>query len=671
MSITSPFLRMLGVLEVIEEGDYITVYNIRSDMFSKDLQKVWNTNRIFKHMFKSVSRNKMTFHKFFAIEFYFLMRSLSKSKDKRFIKSMVCNKVIDLMYEHTWLKNVKYVFGDIVDREINPDVRLPLNYKALDKFVFKPYPHQLDFFETYALHKKALELRGFYLTSPPGSGKTLMAMMLRELLGLDKLIVVCPKPAVHEVWTKDPIKHYKKKPKMWDSVSNSGPIDISAEIIVVHYQSLPRLLEAMPKLNKYKVMVNLDEGHNFNDIKSQQTQNFLKLSEGLTNCQDILWGSGTHIKSIGTEAIPFLATVTKGFNSHLIERFKKIYGSSSTTLSELLANRLGLKVYTVAKSEVVDGTPIEETIKVTMPNSDIYTLESIQEDMVSFIKDRVKYYEDEKQNLLMDYTYGIDKFISRGMNDTLAAEFKQYQSTIKTLRDSRSYMHLSDEMAYCNRFEKTHIEPLLSGEKLKAFRHAKSAVKYVMLKIRGEALGRILGKKRIECHVDMIKYANLPEIVKNSLSKTLIFTSYVEVVDETVEVMEKEGLKPLQVTGKNSSDLRNIVKQFETSEEKNPLVATLKTLSTAVPLTMANTVVFTNKPFRVHELEQAIARVWRIGQQHQVYVVHVELDTGEKANINTRSADIMAWSKEQVDILTGVTTTVSMEGELSTEIKIA
>jgi len=669
MSIPSPFLRMLGVLEVKEEGEYITVYNIRSDMFANDLKKVWKTNRIFAHMFTTVSRNKMVFNKFFAIEFYFLLRSLSKSREKRFIKSMVCEKVIELMYEHTWLKNVRYVFGDVIDRVVNEEVRLPLNYKALDKFNFKPFPHQSSFFETYALHKKAFDLRGFYLTAPPGSGKTLSALMLRELLGLEKLIVVCPKPAALEVWTKDTLKHYKKPPKIWDSVTNSGPIDVSADIIIVHYQSLNRLLDAVGKLNKFKTMVNVDEGHNFNDIKSQQTQNFIEFCKLHTGTDDILWGSGTPIKSIGTEAIPFMSTVCGSFGKHLVERFKKMYGSSSNALSELLANRLGLKVFTVPKSDVVDGTPIEEVIKVQMPNSNNYTLESIQVEMVDFIKERIEFYEKNAPRLKQEYEFGIAVFEAKGLDSRTQEAYKQYKVHINTLVKSKSYMHLSDEMAYCNRFEKENIEPLLSGAKLKEFRNAKSAVKYTLLKIRGEALGRILGKRRVDCHVDMIKYADLAEIVKNSISKTIIFTDYVEVVDETVDVMKTEGMKPLQITGKNSSNLPSIVKQFESSKELNPLVATLKTLSTAVPMTMANTVVFTNKPFRVHVLEQAIARVWRIGQTEQVYVVHLELDTGDLPNINTRNADIMAWSKEQVDILTGVTTTVSMEGELSLEFK--
>lgn len=667
MSIGSLMLRMLGNLEVIEEGDYITVYNLRTDLFSNDLKKVWKTNRIFAHMFNNISRNKMVFNKFFAIEFYFLMRSLSKSKEKTFIKSMVCEKIIEEMYEKTWLRHVKYIFGDVLDRKVNPDFKPRLDYKKLNLFNFKPFPHQEDFFEKYALHKEAFDLRGFYLTAPPGSGKTLSALMLRELLGLDKLIVICPKAAVLKVWTDDTIKHYKKAPKIWDSVTNSGPVDVSADIIIVHYQSLHRIIEVASKLNRFKTMINVDEGHNLNDIKSLQTQNFLELCKQNVSCDDILWGSGTPIKSIGTEAIPFLSTVSRSFDRHLIERFKKMYGSSSNALSELLANRLGLKVYTVAKTQVVDGTPIEETIKVSMPNAQAYTLDNIKEEMVSFIKERVQFYDDNYKGFETIYLAGVETFRSQKMDAKLEAEFKQYLNTIEFLKKSRNYMGLADEMFLCNQFEKNYIEPLLSGQTLKDFRNAKSVVKYRLLKIRGEALGRILGKRRIDCHVDMIKHANLPEIVKNSINKTLIFTSYVEVVDEVVGVMKKEGLKPLEVTGKNSAGLAGIVNQFDKDKKLDPLVATLKTLSTAVPLTMANTVVFTNKPFRVHELEQAIARVWRIGQTEQVYVVHLELDTGDVPNINTRSADIMAWSKEQVDILTGVTTTVTMEKDEFTE----
>ena len=460
MSIPSPFLRMLGVLEVKEEGEYITVYNIRSDMFANDLKKVWKTNRIFAHMFTTVSRNKMVFNKFFAIEFYFLLRSLSKSREKRFIKSMVCEKVIELMYENTWLKNVRYVFGDVIDRVVNEEVRLPLNYKALDKYNYKPFPHQSAFFETYALHKKAFDLRGFYLTAPPGSGKTLSALMLRELLGLDKLIVVCPKPATLEVWTKDTLKHYKKPPKIWDSVTNSGPIDISADIIIVHYQSLSRLLDVADKLNKFKTMVNVDEGHNFNDIKALQTQNFIEFCKRHTGTDDILWGSGTPIKSIGTEAIPFISTVCSSFDRHLVERFKKMYGSSSNALSELLANRLGLKVFTVPKGDVVDGTPIEEVIKVQMPNANNYTLESIQVEMVDFIKERIKFYDDNAPRFKLEYEYGIAVFEAKGLDNRVMEQYKQYKVHIKTLVGSKSYMHLSDEMAYCNRFEKEYIHNL-------------------------------------------------------------------------------------------------------------------------------------------------------------------------------------------------------------------
>jgi type I site-specific restriction-modification system R (restriction) subunit len=61
-----------------------------------------------------------------------------------------------------------------------------------------------------------------------------------------------------------------------------------------------------------------------------------------------------------------------------------------------------------------------------------------------------------------------------------------------------------------------------------------------------------------------------------------------------------------------------------------------------------------NAPFRDYELNQAIARVDRIGQPNPVTVVHCYLDTGDVPNISTRSKDILEWSKEQVQQIMGV-----------------
>jgi ribosomal protein S10 len=84
------------------------------------------------------------------------------------------------------------------------------------------------------------------------------------------------------------------------------------------------------------------------------------------------------------------------------------------------------------------------------------------------------------------------------------------------------------------------------------------------------------------------------------------------------------------------------------------MMATYKSLAEAVPITMASTLITLNDPFRDYELNQAIARVDRIGQPNPVTVVRCYLDTGAEPNISTRSRDILEWSKEQVQQIMGV-----------------
>ena len=153
----------------------------------------------------------------------------------------------------------------------------------------------------------------------------------------------------------------------------------------------------------------------------------------------------------------------------------------------------------------------------------------------------------------------------------------------------------------------------------------------------------------------MVPYARLLDIIEDSASKTLIFTSFTEVVEETEEFLRSQKVPCLMVYGKTNHNLKAIVNEFASDDKIPALAATLQSLSTAVPMIMASSVVFMNNPFRIHEREQAIARADRIGQQHQVRVYDIVLDTDGEPNVSTRSTEIMEWSKQQVDILMGKT----------------
>ena len=175
-----------------------------------------------------------------------------------------------------------------------------------------------------------------------------------------------------------------------------------------------------------------------------------------------------------------------------------------------------------------------------------------------------------------------------------------------------------------------------------------------MLKIQGETLGRILGGKRIECHVAMVPHVDWVGIVESTQKKTIMFTSFVEALETSEAHVRKLGMTPIAVYGKTSNELASIVKRFDKEPKLNPLLATYASLATAVRLTMADTMLILNSPFRSYILEQAIARIYRIGQDSQTVVYTAVLDTGEAPNISTRSADILAWSQAMVEEITGV-----------------
>ena len=53
-------------------------------------------------------------------------------------------------------------------------------------------------------------------------------------------------------------------------------------------------------------------------------------------------------------------------------------------------------------------------------------------------------------------------------------------------------------------------------------------------------------------------------------------------------------------------------------------------------------------------MDQTIARIHRLGSTTQTRIFNINLVTGTKPNICSRTVDIMQWSKEQVGAILGV-----------------
>lgn len=331
-----------------------------------------------------------------------------------------------------------------------------------------------------------------------------------------------------------------------------------------------------------------------------------------------------------------------------------MYGRDNRYLNEMLAHRLGRIKFTISTITEMNTPPEPVVIKVKFPGAEKYTLNNIRTDMLDFITERVSFYRQNMPTYIDDWERVIKSYKELIWKDKVALEeLNKYVSIVNYFR-TYGYNNFqdADKSKFAGQVEK-EIERNLKGDELKYFRHIKSAVKYVGLKIRGEALGRVLGKARMAAVRDTIVHAELPKLINAVKKKTMIYTSYVEVIKELEDYFVTEEMNSISVFGENSKEIDQVVETFTKDKTVNPLITTFATLREGKPMLMANQIILMNSPFRSFELKQTIARIYRRGQDEECFVYLIDLDTGAEENITSRSIDIMEWSAEQVDQLLG------------------
>lgn len=530
------------------------------------------------------------------------------------------------------------------------------------------------------LSEKKLYLTDNYIVTH----NTITSISLMEILDIDTIFVVSPKKAVNDVWDETITRIYKEPQSYSMSLpvlhgpSKPAGFDIDDRFIVCHYESLGKLNDYLKsvKIPNKRYGVILDESHSLNSHNSERSIQFRELVSKIDPIF-CLWMSGTPIKALGTETMTMFATIDRLFDKSVYKSFLKVFGISGVYAISVMAHRLQL-----VRSEIkTNGSGVEQythKVKVTLQNGADYTLKTISNKMIDYVKERKEYYQKNAKKYEDDFFRSIDVYISevtrgRGNTTLFRNELEDYLSKAKTLHNGYSPTDPKHKqyVLECNYYEDKVIIPRLPNDVKKIFRKAKSVYKYVELTIMGEALGNILGKARSRCNADMVKQlvtdakvisedgeiyqSNLPDLILNAQAKTIIFTDYVEVVKETEYQLKLKGFKPISIFGETTSGngLALQTKIFKEDSEINPLITTYKTLSEAVPLTEANRVIFLNLPFRSGTYEQAVKRANRIGQTLDVDLFEVTLDTGEEPNISTRNEDILKWSEEQVALILG------------------
>ena len=630
--------RIFGSITIQRIAGKIKVDGVPTDVITNDIRKIWKTSRIENNIFTHVDRNSFTFYEFFAVEVVYAIERILAAPRMRTNRRTLTN-IRDKLMQETWLARRNMPHDNILDRTM------------LQNFVFEPTTDQVQLFDQFERCVFDYRLTGFLAAGAAGSGKTYMGLALAEMLHADVVLVCCPSNALYEVWQDTILTKIHAPGKVWVSRDNK-PMTGDEKYIVFHYEHLKHILAMIQSLKRGRVVLLLDESHNFNEMKSLRSDLIAQLSKHMAYS---IWLSGTPIKALSAEAIPFLRCIDALFTPEVEEAFKGIFGVSSQRANDMLNNRLNGMAHFIPKSALGLPDPIIQTLPVQVPNADHYTLEAIRVRMKKYFDDQMSMYLKEMPKYQEAFYAILDNHEKGLRSEQERQDYRRYRRCLAAvIRFQGDAMFVKEEMVYCNQYEKNVVMAKLGSEQKKEFKNIKTIVKYVGLKVMGECLGRIVGRARIEAHVEIAKHFDYIQAIETGVKKTVVFTAYTEVLEATRAVMKDLGLKSEYVYGATNKNIDNILERFKTDEDINPLFATYASLSTAIPLLSANVMVLVDAPYRDHLLQQTISRIHRRGQNEQCYVFMTALQTGDKPNITTRTIDILAWSQQQVASITGL-----------------
>lgn len=646
-------------IKVFDHGQMIEVTGIRTSPFFAEVRRVYGTTRFANGMALNVTGTSFTISKFFLYDFYNIVKGM-RDYGTRYFRQEVIDKLVEKIEELPLIEDTTRSFPSKLD------------YRELERIPVTPLPSQKTFFNIYDEKTQQYHLNGYILAAPPGTGKTWGSLMLMLMRKKKVTFVFSPNNALDEVW-KQTIEKIEGA-KVW--VYGMPPATDGYTHYVFSHENTKYakslIGEIIKNVDSDDIGVIVDECHRFTEINTEMVFNLIEICRACGS-KDIVFMSGTPFKAMGRELVPFIMATDPTFTPQDEVGFKKIFGVSGNAAREILAARIGRTLFRIDKSEVVQNDVTEYTVKVKVPGGEEFTLPAIRKKMQDFITERYKFYKEHGPAMCDQYLAIVNKFGASLKNPGDQFKFTEYRRLADLIRNTRNLREVPDEIKETNLYEKKVILPTLSASDKAVFKDVKSVYKYLALKIQGEALGRVLGAERMRCNLSIIHHIDngrifsekagldgenwtLADVFSNSRSKTVMFSDFIEILRAMEVKLKKDGFTPELVYGDTNKDLSEIIDRFARNPKINPVIATYKSLSTAVPLIMADSAVFLNTPFRDYILQQSVARVDRLGQNHPVHLYTYQLDTGDQVNISTRSRQIMEWSKKMVDELLGITT---------------
>lgn len=625
---------LTATIAEVEDGTHYELSGFNTGTLTRALHRTFGKAGSVNIWTKQKMRT-LTIHRWFIPELLYMIREVKKTGTQA---GLILNQVEKLILEESWFKSTLLQPKQIIDRS-----KIKANLK------WDPLPIQEQYFEKFDKAVSSFGFRGALAALAAGSGKSFASLCVAEGVGAELVVIVCPKPTLYDPWEKTIPEVYKTPQNFWSS-SIPGPAHLKSlssksKFVILHYEQIEPVMKRLRKTHgsNKKTLVILDESHNLNNVDSHRTAAYLDLVDEFADYVVAL--SGTPIKAVGSELIPMLRAIDPEFTALAEKQFlrynKGLRGASKTALTR----RIEMFSLITEKKELGLKPYIVKTIIVKLKNGKDFTLPVVTEKMKVYAAAAMIRYTKARPENLIEYFKFVDRF--KGHQN-----YPNFRYNLDIIIASTNYMYLGAEMKIVNTFESQVVYPKLSDIGKRRFKEIRAAAKYPALKVLGETLGVILSKERIRCNAAIAAEIDFQPIMENGEGKTLVFSNNVAVAK--VGHNKIKGSKSMLITGETSSNLARDVIKFTENDSINPLFTTYASLSTGVPIVCVSEVVIMDAPYREYTLTQSIARAHRLGNDKQVTVWYIQLDTGDVPNLNSRSLDLAKWSSGEVSDILGI-----------------
>lgn len=616
----------MGV-DVKRQGLYVYIEGLPLDIFINDIKQMYQVESLKEIPLFSYSDadiiNKGIFyikvHHFFLPEIYNIFTKLYEETSRK-----IYLETLDVLGNKTWLTSLKKEVPPIDKTKFNELKRQPRQYQA-------------SFIDYYYRSKIKLELRGAILAFEQGLGKTFTALASSYIINNEQVLIICPKSLIG-TWDKE-IREVMPGNINIGVVGEDPPNTTAYNYIICNYERVEKAYDYIGN----SVTLLIDESHNIRFMKTTRATQLYRLRID-KNIQDIIVMSGTPIKALASELIPILALLDDKFDYTAMKIFQKVYGEYREAAYHLLQYRMSIMMDRKLKTHELKNLPPKyfQNINLKVSNSNEYTIEKIRSDIEQYISIRVKELKHDLESYFQTF---IDlSFLCYRRGFLKKDEFEYMQTAMRNFYNGK--FELDVLIIFKEYYQKCYIGlSNIDVKKRNEFRTAKVTIFSPISRAFGEAMGKIFVKRKIEASTKLFveNVDKILDMVNKAIKKTIIFSSSVIVLKEAQKILNEKKIPHVLITGE-TKNIEDELTRFKTDPEIKILLASLQKLSTGVTLTQANQEIFLDMPYRDADYQQATDRTHRIGQDTNVYIINLFVDTGDKPNITTHSRSIMEWS---------------------------